>query len=34
VPFMLFTVLYIVLAAVVIAMIRRTIVETAPRGVR
>jgi cytochrome bd ubiquinol oxidase subunit I len=32
VPFMLFTLIYIVLAAVVIAMIRRTIVETAPRG--
>jgi len=32
VPFMLFTLIYIVLAAVVIALIRRTIVETAPRG--
>jgi cytochrome bd ubiquinol oxidase subunit I len=30
-PFMLFTLIYIVLAAVVIALIRRTIVETAPR---
>jgi cytochrome d ubiquinol oxidase subunit I len=33
-PFMLFTAIYIVLAAVVIALIRRTIVETAPRGVQ
>ena len=33
-PFMLFTVIYIVLAAVVVASIRRTIVETAPRGVQ
>jgi len=32
VPFMLFTLIYIVLAAVVIALIRRTIVETASRG--
>ncbi len=35
VPFVLFTVIYLVLAAVVVALIRRTIVETAPqRGVR
>jgi cytochrome d ubiquinol oxidase subunit I len=34
VPFVLFTLIYLVLAAVVIALIRRTIVETAPRGVR
>jgi cytochrome d ubiquinol oxidase subunit I len=34
-PFILFTLIYIVLAAVVVALIRRTIVETAPRrGVR
>ena len=33
-PFMLFTAIYIVLATVVIALIRRTIVETAPRGVQ
>ena len=33
-PFMLFTVIYIVLAAVVVASIRRTIGETAPRGVQ
>jgi cytochrome d ubiquinol oxidase subunit I len=33
-PFMLFTLIYIVLAAVVAALIRRTIVETAPgRGI-
>jgi cytochrome d ubiquinol oxidase subunit I len=31
-PFVLFTVIYLVLAAVVVALIRRTIVETAPRG--
>jgi cytochrome d ubiquinol oxidase subunit I len=29
-PFVLFTLIYIVLAAVVVALIRRTIVETAP----
>jgi cytochrome bd ubiquinol oxidase subunit I len=34
-PFILFTLIYIVLAAVVVALIRRTIIETAPRrGVR
>jgi cytochrome d ubiquinol oxidase subunit I len=32
VPFVLFTLIYVGLAAVVITLIRRTVLETAPRG--